>query len=572
MLLHYNKMKIRRNKLTTILLFLITCTFYKGYGQQLLQKKISINITNKTTEFILDVLEKEGGFYFSYNSNIIQGDKIHSINAQHKTIEHILIQLLGTAYKYEEKDGYIIIKSDIHQSITVIGKLIDAENNEPVAYASVYDKSMRFGAMSDELGNFKLTIKQTNTVPEIIISKVSFADTQIVINKHYNSTQPIPLRQVFYNLDSVTITNVSDHWLARRVLSSKQRLNSINLNNYFSTQPYQFSFTPGLGTKNRMNSQYVNKFSFNILGGYTAGLNGVEIGGLFNMIQRDMRYVQIAGIYNIVGGEVNGVQIGGLYNYVGSNTKGVQIGGLFNTNKGNVQGIQIGGIYNYVKQMNGIQIAGVSNLTKDEARGIQIAGIMNRSDNYNGIKVSGLVNYSKKIKGLQIGVVNIADTIYGYSIGFINVAKNGKNSFSISTSEMQHLQLNYKSGTERLYSIIQGGTQLTSNELLFTFGYGMGTSVKLSENIKLDNELIPLYVYSGKWQQQNIVFRLQSLAKYELMPKAKLFFGPAINFHYYKDNTKQLGYKSIFESGYAPMDINKRLRFTIGFTAGVEIF
>lgn len=565
-------MKINRCQLITITIILLLCTFYKGYSQSFLQKKISINIAQKSTEYILEAIEKQCECYFLYNSNIIQGEKIQSINMQHAGVEHILLQLLGTAFKYEEKDGYIIIKSDNYQAITVIGRLIDATNKEPVAYASVYDKTMRYGTMSDEAGNFKLIIKQANSVPEITISKVSFADTQIVINKHYNCNQPIHLRQVYYDLDSVTITNVSNHWLARRVLSSKQRLNSINLNNYFNTQPYQFSFTPGLGTKNNLNSQYVNKFSFNILGGYTAGLNGVEIGGIFNMIQQDMRYVQVAGIYNIVGGEVNGLQIGGIYNYVGSNTKGVQIGGLFNTNKGIVQGIQIGGIYNNVNKMHGIQIAGISNLTKGEARGIQIGGLMNRSHNFTGIKVSGLVNYSKKVKGLQIGLVNIADTIYGYSIGFVNVAKNGKNSLSVTTSEMQQLQLTYKSGTNGLYSIIEAGTQLTMDEKMFTIGFGLGTSVRLFPNFNLDNELIPLYVYSGNWEQQNIVFRLQSLANFRLYRNLKLIAGPAFNLHYYKINTKQLGYKSIYESGYASIDINNKLRFSIGFSVGFSLW
>ena len=37
-----------------------------------------------------------------------------------------------------------------------------------------------------------------------------------------------------------------------------------------------------------------------MFGGYTAGVNGLEIGGLFNLNKKDVRYVQAAGLFNIV--------------------------------------------------------------------------------------------------------------------------------------------------------------------------------------------------------------------------------------------------------------------------------
>ena len=43
----------------------------------------------------------------------------------------------------------------------------------------------------------------------------------------------------------------------------------------------------------------------------------------------------------------------------------------------------------------------------------------------NGLQLSAGVNYTRKLKGVQIGIVNIADTSEGYSIGLINIVRKG---------------------------------------------------------------------------------------------------------------------------------------------------
>jgi hypothetical protein len=36
----------------------------------------------------------------------------------------------------------------------------------------------------------------------------------------------------------------------------------------------------------------------NVIGGYTAGVDGLEMGGVFNINQKDVRYFQMAGVFN----------------------------------------------------------------------------------------------------------------------------------------------------------------------------------------------------------------------------------------------------------------------------------
>ena len=55
------------------------------------------------------------------------------------------------------------------------------------------------------------------------------------------------------------------------------------MKNFFETRPFQVSLVPGLGSHGKMSGQVVNNFSLNVFGGYTAGTNGSELGGLFNI-------------------------------------------------------------------------------------------------------------------------------------------------------------------------------------------------------------------------------------------------------------------------------------------------
>src|SRR3546814_13480081 len=76
--------------------------------------------------------------------------------------------------------------------------------------------------------------------------------------------------------------------LVRFFVSSGQRIQSLNLRGFFTESPVQVSLMPGLSTQGRMSAQVVNNFSVNLIGGYTAGLNGMEMAGVFNMNKKDV--------------------------------------------------------------------------------------------------------------------------------------------------------------------------------------------------------------------------------------------------------------------------------------------
>src|SRR5699024_5124748 len=180
--------------------------------------------------------------------------------------------------------------------------------------------------------------------------------------------QQLTLNPVTIIADSAGNKNRINNFL----LSSRQKIRDINLRRFFIKQPFQYALWPGLGTHGKLSAQVMNKYSFNILGGYTAGVNWFELGGLFNIDKKDVQYVQLAGLFNAVGGNTTGLQGAGVYNQV----------------EQKVTGIQMAGILNKSQQLKGFQLAGLVNINNTTLTGVQMASIL---------------NYTHHLKGLQIG-------------------------------------------------------------------------------------------------------------------------------------------------------------------------
>ncbi len=101
----------------------------------------------------------------------------------------------------------------------------------------------------------------------------------------------------------------------------KQNIQSINLKKFMAdrTLPGFFNTWFKYAWKiKRPGSEY--RFSKRNRG-YTAGINGVELAGAFNINKTDVKYVQAAGLLNFTGGSVKGAQLAGLHNHVLGNVE-----------------------------------------------------------------------------------------------------------------------------------------------------------------------------------------------------------------------------------------------------------
>ncbi|ULQ57186.1 carboxypeptidase-like regulatory domain-containing protein [Flavihumibacter rivuli] len=589
-------------------------------AQTLLNRSITLNVTNMPVTDVLELISNQGNFYFSYNSSIIRKDSLVTVHANNKPLKALLDQLFRSGYEFKESGNYIIIRRaplqltlvtaqepSTNNIYLVSGYVRDDQTGEKLMDASVYEKTMLSSALTDRQGYFRIKLKKKYRQAALTVSKEFYEDTTVKIEAGYNQQVSITLSPadltgqtviispgkiaaadsiyievpqpdsssiiyLYKKLDSIRVQRTS---MGRFLLSTRLKVQSINLGKFFTARPVQVSFTPGLSTNGKMNAQVINNFSFNILGGYSGGVNGFELGGLFNIDKKDVQYVQIGGLFNIVGGSMKGLQIGGISNTVLDSVGGFQIGGITNVVKGKYTGFQLGGIYNHVgKEMTGFQLAGITNFTNTRTTGMQLAGIANiSSQETRGVQVSGIVNYTRKLKGVQIGLINIADTSEGYSIGLINVVLKGYHKLAFYATEVTPFNAAFKTGNHKLYSILMGGVHPDTAKRVVSFGYGIGSEWHFGKTLGLNAEASCQYVFLGSWDYLNLLNRATINFHVRIGKAFALFAGPVFNVYYSDQDVAFKGYRSTLpSSGYKTYDMGKNLTGWIGWNAGIHIF
>ena len=337
------------------------------------------------------------------------------------------------------------------------------------------------------------------------------------------------------------------------------------MKNFFTEKPFQASVIPGISTQGQMSGQVVSNFSFNLFGGYTAGVKGLEIAGLFNMNKKDVRYLQAAGLFNIVGGSVTGLQVGGLQNTSLKNVTGFQVAGINNFVKGNTEGVQIAGIGNIGGgTMHAFQLAGIFNYQNKNSRGLQLSGIGNiGGGEVRGLQAAAIFNYAKKLKGIQFAVINITDTSEGYSIGLVNVVLKGYHKLAIYATEVTNANAAFKTGSPNFYSILQAGANAgKEGEKVYTFGYGLGTEIDIAKWVSVNPELGSQYVYLGSWDYLNLLNKLHLQLNIKFSKRFSIFGGPSFTVYYSEQEAALDGYKyNLLPPSYHSFSLgNEKLR------------
>ncbi|MFD2288913.1 hypothetical protein GJU39_21660 [Pedobacter petrophilus] len=493
-----------------------------------MEKPVSIAATDQRLSTVLTNISRQGGFHFSYSGKNFPKDSLVTFIANNQAVSKILKQLLNNRYEFEERRNYIIItpalqrlsfiNTDVNSdnnTYSISGVIVNETTGERLMNTSVYEKEQLVSTMSDEHGYFKLKLRSgsLNQV-RIIASKYAYRDTSL----NFLNTVVIANRtraRVFQH-DTKTVEATA---LGRFFTTAAQRIQSINIQDFFANRPYQVSIIPGLSSHGALSSQVINKFSLNLAGGYTAGVDGLEFGGLFNINKRNTRYLQLAGIFNLVGGKVTG-----------------------------------------------LQLAGVSNQALDTLKGIQISGFINKTDSeVSGLQVAVLNNKAHMLKGVQVGIVNVADTSQGASIGLINIIRNGFYKITYSANNLTNTNVSLKTGTHGFYSNLLLGANINAHNKMYSFGFGVGHDFMFSDHIYLSAEAAYQFAFTGsmddRWAQAKLLLNMQ-LAK-----NVSLVAGPTYNKYSFTGSGE--GYQSKFKLSGDYRGAGNPVKRWIGWEAGI---
>ena len=438
---------ILKNKYWLILIFLfLICSSAISQTNYLL-KYISISFNDIPLEKALTQISHAGDFTFSYNSKHFDEQKLVSLNTENITISKTLNQLFDNSVNYKVIGSHVVLtKKDQSQNLKsknplneyiITGYIIDSQTGEKIQEATIYEIKGRIVSLSNSEGYFSLTIPEESNFQGISYSKRGYLDTVIMVEPNYNSDYNIYLnpREIKLNkLETksvhVKLENIHSRTLVDILVPEESKTISDNLTIH-DAKRVQISLIPYIGTNRKLSGSIDNAISFNVLAGYSGGVNGFELGGLLNIVRRDVHGSQIAGIVNLVGGNTGPFQLAGMFNLNGASVTGTQIAGMSNVVLDTLNGIQIAGFNNTLHgYMNGVQLSGFNNLTTQNVDGIQLTGFANVA--LKDVKlgqVSGFANYCDNVDGGQItGFANVAkgSVNWGQFAGFANYGNSVK--------------------------------------------------------------------------------------------------------------------------------------------------
>lgn len=575
------------------LLCLFFLSFSELFSQDLLQNKIQFSYSEGINpKQLLDSISNDYGFYFSYESKLLELDSPVKISKYSGTLENFLYENFGKEYTFKEIPKYIIIRyapfsldldaemNSKSRNVTIKGQITNLTTHQPVSNASIYDKNKLASTLTDEKGYFKLKYKETGTSIWLTLSKENYRDTTFLLLPTVNIVAEKERNRLRFIPDDGSAETLEDSYFGRIFIGFGQRIQRINLGGYFAETPFQMSLIPGLSSRGLMSSQSINKFSFNVLGGYTAGVEGLEVAGIFNINQKDVKSVQVAGIFNVVGGTAKGLQVAGIYNSVFKSQKGLQVGGIYNHVHGSASGMQVAGILNQVDSSaqfqiagiknsslssSGLQVAGITNQAKLRSDGTQIAGIWNQTKGSARVQISGIYNKAKQVSGFQIGLINRAESS-DYSFGLLNFIDDGEKNIGLSFDESTFSRITFRSGGRKFYGVLGLAFQVRPSDTPIGIETGLGIHLVSEPKFRLDLEYSQTY-FSDFSGLSNQIQSLRLLPEFLLSKRVTVIAGPSLNFAELdkgqEDFTKGI---ELFEK----VNYGRSMRSYLGMTGGIQ--
>lgn len=400
--------------LTWLTLFSLSLSLH---GQPIPERRVSIHAQDVRLSRALDLIAKEGRFKLSYNAAVVPVDSIVTLHVTDHAVDRVLRDLLPPHLAWKSSGHHLIITgrtSGVHQLFTATGRVVDGTTGAAIAWASVLEVHRGQAVHTSNTGDFRITLAGDLERTPVRIARHGYRDTVLHVARNGEvgriALKPLDQLERLEPLCEFDRCGVEELGVARLLVPTAQLEQALNLG-YAERRFAQFALIPTVSTNGPLAGATVNRASFNLLGGYARGVDGVEVGAGVNILADAMNGFQFGGMANLVGGHMRGAQVAGGVNHTMRSVHGLQLAGLSNTVWDTLSGAQVAGGVNVVKRgMTGTQVAGAVNVTLGDLDGVQVAGGVNLAHGVvHRSQVAGALNYAKGVEGGQVaGAVNVS--------------------------------------------------------------------------------------------------------------------------------------------------------------------
>lgn len=170
-----------------------------GSGQEILSKRVSLDVSQQALNRVLAQIERKTKVKFMYSSQVIQADRRVSLSASDDPLSSVLndlLQPLGLRYRVYENTILInkqpeTTRTSASQPLAapsaafvdkrITGRVLSSEDNAPLPGVSIVAKGTNIGTVSDVDGRYALTVP--DEVQTLVFSYVGYESQEVAIGK-----------------------------------------------------------------------------------------------------------------------------------------------------------------------------------------------------------------------------------------------------------------------------------------------------------------------------------------------------------------------------------------------------
>ena len=191
------------------------------YAQDILNKRLSINLKNVSLEEALNNIKNKVEVKFVYSSSIIPLKSKVSVNASQEKLSDVLNKILvklDIDYSVNEHSGYIILKKNpgvvlnniakdsgnwmAGQDHIVTGKVTVKADGTTLPGVSILIKGTKIGTVTDADGNYKITVPNNSSI--LVFTYISFDTQEVTVGE--STVINVQLTQNSKTLNEVVVT------------------------------------------------------------------------------------------------------------------------------------------------------------------------------------------------------------------------------------------------------------------------------------------------------------------------------------------------------------------------------
>ncbi len=188
----YFLMRVSLVQITMMITFATLVCAADINGQQVLERKVTINVINEDIITVLAKLEKQAMVSFTYSPEVImQANSKVSMKVNNVSLGSVFEKLFGTSIQFLVKENEIILKpkretASLNSSgviedefaIRVAGKVTD-ESGQPLPGVNVVEKGTTNGTSTDSYGDYVLSITDKNSI--LTFSFIGYQNKEVLV-------------------------------------------------------------------------------------------------------------------------------------------------------------------------------------------------------------------------------------------------------------------------------------------------------------------------------------------------------------------------------------------------------